>query len=84
MTSFHGGGLSSDLGPLLLRGVDRQIGLTERINAALVDTRHASYITHSQRRARSYSTLSIPKMRPMASSHWRFTTTITAAPAICR
>jgi hypothetical protein len=34
---------------LLLRGVDRQIGLTERINAALVDTRHASYITHSQR-----------------------------------
>ena len=46
---FNGGGLSSDLGPLLLRGVDRQIGLTERINAALVDTRHASYITHSQR-----------------------------------
>lgn len=46
---FNGGGLSSDLGPLLLKGVDRQIGLTERINAALVDTRHASYITHSQR-----------------------------------
>lgn len=45
---FAGGGLSSDLGPLLLRGVDRQIGLTERINAALVDTRHPSYITHSQ------------------------------------
>jgi hypothetical protein len=40
--------LSSDRGPLLLRGVDRQIGLTERINAALVDTRHASYITHFQ------------------------------------
>lgn len=46
---FAGGGLSSDLGPLLLRGVDRQIGLTERINAALVDTRHASYITHTHR-----------------------------------
>ncbi|MGV8892364.1 MAG: IS1380 family transposase [Burkholderiaceae bacterium] len=46
---FAGGGLSSDLGPLLLRGVDRQIGLTERINAAVLDTRHASYITHSQR-----------------------------------
>ena len=45
---FAGGGLSSDLGPLLLRGVDRQIGLTERINAAVVDTRHPSYITHSQ------------------------------------
>lgn len=25
---------------MLLRGVDRQIGLTERINAALVETRH--------------------------------------------
>ncbi len=46
---FAGGGLSSDLGPLLLRGIDRQIGLTERINAAVLDTRHASYITHSQR-----------------------------------
>ena len=28
---FNGGGLSSDLGPLLLREVDRQIGLTARI-----------------------------------------------------
>jgi len=46
---FAGGGLSSDLGPLLLRGVDRQIGLTERLNAAVIDTRHPSYITHSQR-----------------------------------
>lgn len=46
---FAGGGLSSDLGPLLLRGVDLQIGLTERINAAVADTRHPSYITHSQR-----------------------------------
>lgn len=46
---FAGGGLSSDLGPLLLRGVDRQIGLTGRINGTVVDTRHPSYITHSQR-----------------------------------
>ena len=46
---FAGSGLSSELGPLLLRGIDRQIGLTERINAAVVDTRHTSYITHSQR-----------------------------------
>ena len=46
---FAGGGLSSDLGPLLLRGVDRQIGLTERLTAAVIDTRHPSYITHSQR-----------------------------------
>ena len=37
---FAGGGLSSDLGPLLLKGVDRQIGLTERVRAAIDDTRH--------------------------------------------
>jgi len=46
---FAGGGLSSDLGPLLLHGVDRQIGLTERLNAAVIDNRHPSYITRSQR-----------------------------------
>jgi len=44
---FQGGGLSSDLGPLLLKGVDRQIGLTERLCAAINDTRHHSYITHT-------------------------------------
>ena len=44
---FAGGGLSSDLGPLLLKGVDRQIGLTERVCAAINDTRHPGYITHS-------------------------------------
>lgn len=31
---FAGGGLSSDLGPVLLRGADLQIGLTKRIAAA--------------------------------------------------
>lgn len=44
---FAGGGLSSDLGPLLLQGVDRQINLTERLCAAVRDTRHAGYITHT-------------------------------------
>jgi hypothetical protein len=44
---FTGGGLSSDLGPVLLRGVDLQIGLTKRIAAALPDRRHQSYIDHS-------------------------------------
>lgn len=44
---FDGGGLSSDLGPLLLQGVDRQINLTERLCAAIRDTRHPGYITHS-------------------------------------
>jgi len=44
---FEGGGLSSDLGPILLQGVDRQIGLTQRLSAALKDTRHQGYVKHS-------------------------------------
>ena len=44
---FQGGGLSSDLGPLLLKDVDRQIGLTQRLCAAIDDTRHQAYITHT-------------------------------------
>ena len=46
---FNGGGLSSDLGPLLLRGVDRQIGLTERLSAAIDDRRHPGYVKHAVR-----------------------------------
>jgi len=44
---FAGGGLSSDLGPLLLQGVDRQINLTERLCLAVRETRHAGYIRHT-------------------------------------
>ncbi|HYW76923.1 MAG TPA: IS1380 family transposase [Gammaproteobacteria bacterium] len=43
---FDGGALSSDLGPLLLRSVDEQIGLTERLAAAIADQRHPAYVTH--------------------------------------
>jgi hypothetical protein len=43
---FDGGALSSDFGPMLLRGIDRQIGLTERLAQAFHDSRHRSYITH--------------------------------------
>ena len=46
---FEGGALSSDFGALLLRGVDRQIGLTERFAAAIHDKRHPSYIDHPLR-----------------------------------
>jgi hypothetical protein len=44
---FDGGALSSDFGPMILRGMDRQIGLTKRLAQALRDPRHPSYITHS-------------------------------------
>ena len=46
---FEGGALSSDFGVLLLRGVDRQIGLTDRLTAAIHDKRHQSYIDHPLR-----------------------------------
>lgn len=46
---FDGGALSSDFGALLLRGVDRQIGLTERLAAALHAQRHPSSMDHPLR-----------------------------------
>ena len=41
---FEGGALSSDFGGLLLRGIDRPMGLTARLAAAIHDTRHPSYL----------------------------------------
>jgi Transposase DDE domain group 1 len=41
---FEGGALSSDFGALWLRGIDRQIGLTERLAAAIREKRHQSSI----------------------------------------
>ena len=46
---FEGGALSSDFGALLLRGIDRQIGFTERVAAAVRDKRHPSYTDHTLR-----------------------------------
>jgi Transposase DDE domain group 1 len=47
--NFDGGALSSDFGALLLRGIDRHIGFTERLAAAVRDKRHPSYIDHTLR-----------------------------------
>jgi Transposase DDE domain group 1 len=46
---FDGGALSSDFGALLLRGIDRHIGLSERLAAAVQDKRHPSYTDHTLR-----------------------------------
>ncbi len=46
---FDGGGLSSNLGPLLLRGVDQQIGITTRLAAAIDDRRRPGYVKHALR-----------------------------------
>jgi Transposase DDE domain group 1 len=45
----EGGALSSDFGALLLRGSDRQMGLTARLAAAIPDKRHPSSIAHTLR-----------------------------------
>lgn len=50
---FEAGALSSDFGPRLLRGVDRQIGLTERLAAAVRDKRQQSSINHPLRALRA-------------------------------
>jgi len=46
---FDGGAFSSDFGPRLLRGLDRQSGLPERLAAAVHDKRHPSSIDHPLR-----------------------------------
>ena len=63
--NFDGGALSSDFGALLLRGIDRQIGLTERLAAAVRDKRHPSYILtiRSGTSAPNVSTKLPPAMR---------------------
>ena len=47
--AFDGGALSSDFGPLILRGIDQQIGLIDRLVDAVNDRRHPSYIDHPLR-----------------------------------
>lgn len=44
---FDGGALSSDFGPLLLRGVDQQLGLSSRLADAVRDRRDGNRSRHS-------------------------------------
>ena len=45
---FSGGDITSDGGLLLLRQVDRRLGLLEAVNARLPDPRDARYVVHDQ------------------------------------
>jgi hypothetical protein len=45
---FSGGDITSDGGVLLLREIDRRLGLLEAVVAAIPDTRDPRYIEHSQ------------------------------------
>ncbi len=47
IAQFSGGAITSDGGILLLRAVDRQLGLTERIGAQIPDTRDPDRVHHS-------------------------------------
>ena len=49
VADFDGGRLTSDAGVVLLREVDRRIGLLDAINESLPDPRDPRYITHEQR-----------------------------------
>ncbi|HSB36989.1 MAG TPA: transposase, partial [Thermoanaerobaculia bacterium] len=45
-TVFDGGSVTSDAGVLLLSGIDRELGLTRRLAAALGDRRDPSKVRH--------------------------------------
>ena len=45
---FSGGDITSDGGALLLRQVDRRLGLMKAVDAVIPDPRNPDYITHSQ------------------------------------
>ncbi len=47
MLDFEGGCMSSDGGTLLLRHVEKQVGIVSRLAGTLRDRRHPSYVVHS-------------------------------------
>ena len=49
LADFDGGAITSDAGGLLLREVDRRIGLTEALAAGMADPRDPARITHDLR-----------------------------------
>ena len=48
VTDFSGGAITSDAGALLLREVDRKLGLIDSLDAVIPDPRNQALITHQQ------------------------------------
>ena len=48
LADFAGGSITSDSGALLLREVDRRLGLIDRLDAVIPDPRNQALITHQQ------------------------------------
>jgi len=49
VADFDGGSITSDAGALLLREVDRHLGLIDQLNAVIPDPRDPSRVIHEQR-----------------------------------
>jgi hypothetical protein len=49
VADFDGGTITSDAGALLLREVDRKLGLIDQLDAVIPDPRNPALITHQQR-----------------------------------
>src|ERR1041384_3111051 len=48
IADFTGGAITSDAGALLLREIDRNLGLIEKLDAVIPDPRNPALITHQQ------------------------------------
>ena len=48
VADFTGGAITSDSGALLLREIDRKLGLIDKLNAVIPDPRNQALITHQQ------------------------------------
>jgi hypothetical protein len=48
VADFSGGAITSDAGALLLREVDRKLGLIDKLDAVIPDPRNPAFITHQQ------------------------------------
>ena len=48
VADFAGGAITSDAGALLLREVDRKLGLIDKLDAVIPDPRNQALITHQQ------------------------------------
>ena len=70
--AFDGGRLSSDGGVLLLRGVERRLGLAERLAGCIVDRRDASRIDREivagRGNGRRFCFVRLTTLRPRAAA----------------